>query len=61
MGSEEGQMLLIPIRGSDEMVEVRLEDLSEDPSDIIDILKAELAPLELWLQLAVCTPILLQD
>ena len=61
MSSEEGQMLLIPIRGSEEMVEVRLEDLSEDPSDIIDILKAELAPLELWLQLAVCFEFLLHN
>lgn len=45
--------LLIPIRGSDESVEVKLDELPEDPSDILDILKAEVAPLELWLKFAV--------
>jgi hypothetical protein len=46
--------LLIPIRNSEESVEVRLEELPEDPSDILDILKAEVAPLEVWLKFAVC-------
>ena len=48
----EGEVLQIPIRGAEEVVTVRVEDLQEDPSDIVDILKAELAPLELWLELA---------
>lgn len=46
--------LLIPIRNSEESVEVRLDELPEDPSDILDILKAEVAPLEVWLKFAVC-------
>ncbi len=45
--------LLIPIRGSDEVVEVKLAELPDDPEDIINILKAELAPLDLWLKFAV--------
>jgi hypothetical protein len=50
---EDVQSLTIPIKGSDQVVEVGLEDLAEDPSDILDILKAELATLDLWQQFAV--------
>jgi len=50
VGSE---MILIPIRNSDQVVEVKIAELPEDPTDIIDILKAELAPLDLWLQFAI--------
>ena len=46
--------LLIPISRSEEVVEVHLDELPNDANDILDILKAELAPLELWLKFAVC-------
>lgn len=46
--------LFIPISKSEEVVEVRLNELPEDATDILDILKAELAPLDLWLKFAVC-------
>lgn len=46
-------LALIRVR-SDEVVEVRVEELPEDAHDILDILMAELAPLDLWLRFAVC-------
>ena len=42
--------LLIPIRKSDEFVE--LDVLPDDPEDVLEILRAELAPLEIWLKCA---------
>lgn len=41
--------LLIPVYNSDELVEVPLDNLPEVVDDVIDILKAEGAPLALWL------------
>lgn len=49
----EKDSLYIPIRGSNEVVEVLLQELEDDATDILDILKAEIAPLEVWLQFAV--------
>ena len=51
--------LLIPIRGSDEVVEVKYTELPDDPTDVIDILKAEMATLDLWLDFAVCNQYIL--
>lgn len=51
-GSQPAGQLLIPVYGSDEMVEVPLDALPEVVDDVIDILKAEGAPLALWLDLA---------
>eukprot|EP00638_Chattonella_subsalsa_P008943 CAMPEP_0117751552 /NCGR_PEP_ID=MMETSP0947-20121206/11048_1 /TAXON_ID=44440 /ORGANISM="Chattonella subsalsa, Strain CCMP2191" /LENGTH=1322 /DNA_ID=CAMNT_0005569965 /DNA_START=191 /DNA_END=4159 /DNA_ORIENTATION=- len=45
--------ILIPVRGSNEKVEVFCDELPEDVADVIDILKAEIAPLDIWLQFAV--------
>eukprot|EP01114_Cavostelium_apophysatum_P004221 TRINITY_DN1439_c0_g2_i1.p1 TRINITY_DN1439_c0_g2~~TRINITY_DN1439_c0_g2_i1.p1 ORF type:complete len:1096 (-),score=375.65 TRINITY_DN1439_c0_g2_i1:61-3174(-) len=45
--------LYIPVQGSDEQIEVREDELPADPVDIVDILKAELAPLDTWLSFAV--------
>ena len=46
--------LLIPVQGSEEVVEVAISELTEmDPNDVIDILQAELASLDLWLRFAV--------
>ena len=50
--SIDSKCLYIPVRNSDEMVEVSVDDLP-DEEDIIDILKAELAPLDIWLNFAV--------
>ena len=48
------EYLYIPIRRSDDLVvKVKLDELPEDAIDIIDILKAELAPLDLWFNFAV--------
>lgn len=38
---------------SDEVVEVRTDELPENSDDILDILRAEMAPLSLWLRFAV--------
>lgn len=44
----------IPVQNSEEEVRVALDQLPRDASDILDILKAEQAPLDLWLIIAVC-------
>lgn len=43
----------IPVQNSEEEVRVALDQLPRDASDILDILKAEQAPLDLWLIIAV--------
>jgi RNA polymerase-associated protein CTR9 len=45
--------ILIPVQGSEEVVEVSCADLPDDANDIVDILQAEMAPLDLWLKFAV--------
>ncbi|XP_078429953.1 binding protein [Wolffia australiana] len=42
----------IPVQNSSEEVEVALDQLPRDASDILDILKAEQAPLDIWLIIA---------
>lgn len=44
----------IPVQNSEEEVRVALDQLPRDATDILDILKAEQAPLDLWLIIAVC-------
>lgn len=43
----------IQVRQSNEYVEIFTNDLPDDVQELVDILKAELAPLRQWLQLAV--------
>jgi RNA polymerase-associated protein CTR9 len=43
----------IPVQNSEEEVCVALDQLPRDAADILDILKAEQAPLDLWLIIAV--------
>lgn len=45
----------IPVHNSQEEVRVSLDQLPRDATDIVDILKAEQAPLDLWLTIAVLT------
>ncbi|KAF0682722.1 Aste57867_25173 [Aphanomyces stellatus] len=45
--------LLIPVQKSDEWVEMFTDELPEDSNDIMDILRAEIAPLEVWLNVAI--------
>lgn len=45
--------LLIPVKNSKQAVEVFVDELPDDVNDIIDILRAEVAPLDVWLQFAV--------
>lgn len=45
--------IMIPVRDSEEFVTVSKDELPPDANDIIDILKAEFAPLDIWLQFAV--------
>ncbi|CAN4084659.1 unnamed protein product [Withania somnifera] len=42
----------IPVQNSEEEVRVALDQLPRDASDILDILKAEQAPLDIWLIIA---------
>lgn len=48
----------IPVQNSEEEVRVALDQLPRDAADILDILKAEQAPLDLWLIIAVSSPYL---
>ena len=48
-----GGVINIPVRDSDEFVEVNADELPDDPDEILDILKGEMAPLDLWLRVAV--------
>eukprot|EP01112_Ceratiomyxa_fruticulosa_P010770 TRINITY_DN2864_c0_g1_i24.p1 TRINITY_DN2864_c0_g1~~TRINITY_DN2864_c0_g1_i24.p1 ORF type:complete len:1165 (-),score=325.28 TRINITY_DN2864_c0_g1_i24:196-3690(-) len=45
--------VLIPIQGSDEKIALTLAELPEDAEDMLDILRAEVAPLDIWLKVAV--------
>ncbi|RMX62258.1 hypothetical protein DD238_000838 [Peronospora effusa] len=45
--------LLIPVKNSEQAVQVYVDELPDDVNDIIDILRAEVAPLDIWLQFAV--------
>jgi len=45
--------ILIPVQNSAEVVEVAVSALPDDANDIVDILQAEMAPLDLWLKFAV--------
>ncbi|GLD91645.1 hypothetical protein PINS_up000178 [Pythium insidiosum] len=53
MEQDKPRPLLIPVKNSDQAVEVFSDELPDDVNDIIDILRAELAPLDVWLQFAV--------
>ncbi|EFJ08114.1 hypothetical protein SELMODRAFT_161156, partial [Selaginella moellendorffii] len=46
------ECVYIPVQNSQEEVRVGLDQLPRDPADIVDILKAEQAPLHLWLTFA---------
>lgn len=47
-------MLAVPIHGAeDEVLELPKDQLPDDPNEIMQILANELAPLKLWLELAV--------
>lgn len=52
-GSEAMACVYIPVQNSEEEVRVALDQLPRDATDILDILKAEQAPLDLWLIIAV--------
>ncbi|KAL3892523.1 MAG: hypothetical protein SGPRY_015051, partial [Prymnesium sp.] len=53
-GSGAMSAILIPVQGSEEVVEVPLSEIAEmDPNDVIDILQGEMASLDLWLRFAI--------
>jgi len=45
--------IVIPVRGSTDTVEVFRDELPADPADVVDLLRAELAPLDIWCDFAV--------
>ena len=50
---ERGKCIEIPLKGSNEVVEVFLDDLPLDPSEIKSIIISEAAPIDLFLHFAV--------
>lgn len=51
-GRDDG-CIRIPVRGAQQTVEVYTEELPGDYNDVVDVLKAEIAPLDIWLRFAV--------
>eukprot|EP00899_Mesostigma_viride_P008770 jgi/Mesvir1/17895/Mv12965-RA.1 len=49
---EDVPSIYVPIQNSEEKVQIPVDKLPEDSNDVLDILKAEEAPLDLWLELA---------
>ena len=49
----EDKTILIPIRNSEESVEVPVSELPDDTEEITKVLQDELAPIEVWLRFAV--------
>lgn len=45
--------ILIPVQNSTEVIEVQTSELPDDPMELLQVLQAELAPLEVWLRFAV--------
>lgn len=45
--------ICVPIRGQDEHVELRPSELPDDESSVAEMLMGEMAPLEVWRQVAV--------
>jgi hypothetical protein len=52
MSQDEVSNLSIPVAGSNEVVTIPLDELPEEAEDLLDILRAEEAPLALWLDFA---------
>ena len=54
-GSDEGEVgsILVQISGTNQFVEVFVDELPDDVQDVLDLLRAELAPLEVWHAFAV--------
>jgi hypothetical protein len=52
MEQDDGRHLFIPVAGSNEVVTVPIDELPEEVEDLLDILRAEEAPLALWLDFA---------
>ena len=44
--------ILLPVQGSDEVVEIPFSDLPAQAEDVIELFKAEEAPLAVWLESA---------
>jgi RNA polymerase-associated protein CTR9 len=45
-------IIRIQVRGSSEVVQMHESELPTDPEDILEVLRAELAPPGIWLQIA---------
>eukprot|EP01104_Vermistella_antarctica_P010352 TRINITY_DN2757_c1_g2_i1.p1 TRINITY_DN2757_c1_g2~~TRINITY_DN2757_c1_g2_i1.p1 ORF type:complete len:1070 (+),score=325.80 TRINITY_DN2757_c1_g2_i1:164-3373(+) len=60
-GEEEGdeeeeedasEYVLIPVMNTDEYIKVLVSELPEDHDEILEVLQAEIAPLDIWLEIA---------
>eukprot|EP00898_Chlorokybus_atmophyticus_P007473 jgi/Chlat1/7727/Chrsp66S07319 len=52
MAATAGQAIYIPVQGSEEVVALPLDALPENIDDVLDIMRAERAPLDLWIAVA---------
>lgn len=50
---QDDNCIRIPVRGANQTVEVYTDELPGDYNDVVDVLKAEIAPLDIWLRFAV--------
>mmetsp|Transcript_17683 Transcript_17683/g.55359 ORF Transcript_17683/g.55359 Transcript_17683/m.55359 type:complete len:217 (+) Transcript_17683:81-731(+) len=44
--------IIVPVRGRSDVIEIFLHELPFDPSDVVEMLRSELAPLEIWCEFA---------
>ena len=50
---QDDNCIRIPVRGANQTVEVYTDELPGDYNDVVDVLKAEIAPLDIWLRFSV--------
>ena len=51
--AEGSASIVIPVRGRLDFIEVYHHELPDDPADVVEMLRAELAPLDIWCEFAV--------
>ena len=58
---DDEDVILIPVKTDGSFVRVSVSELPDDANVILDILKAELAPLNIWLKIAVSVPFVFDE
>ena len=54
MEEDSSRFISIPVRNSPDYVVIKVNDLPDRVEDLLKVLTAEIAPLDVWLESAVC-------